>query len=347
MKEYNGSGLTPLFYSEISSSYMLYDIFKSHKQIAIELIKELFHLQPEEIIVDRECPYHKKGSIDIFIDFSHNGQRNALLIEVKVHDYLSATDGQISTYYKAVDEDGAYAKVYFLYLTQFTQENDFQGIATPKTIDEAIKGKELIKDQFLHITWNQMHTFLAKHNGIMTDEQKLIVSLNRRWISQQCATDLENNKMDVGERGLEDYFPDLKIDIKEYLPFGTEVYENKRRIWRLDIASLEQEQCDAVFNVIKAHSESNAVNKLKQYKTEELTLQAAKDYLTQMAQSIGDWKLISFYANLFLLADKTSFLKLNGTGARGFSIKLEIQGKGEISLCTIYRNKTIDFSLKR
>jgi len=40
-------------------------------------------------------------------------------------------------------------------------------------------------------------------------------------------------------------------------------------------------------------------------------------------------------------------LKFNGTGTRGFSIKLEIHGKHEISLCTIYRNKTIDFSLKR
>ncbi len=46
-------------------------------------------------------------------------------------------------------------------------------------------------------------------------------------------------------------------------------------------------------------------------------------------------------------AHKTEYLSLNGTGTSGFSIRVEIKGKGEISLCTLYRNKLIDFSLKR
>jgi hypothetical protein len=50
---------------------------------------------------------------------------------------------------------------------------------------------------------------------------------------------------------------------------------------------------------------------------------------------------------LFRLASEMSHLRLNGTGTRGFSIKLEVLDKGEISLCTLYRNKTVDFSLKR
>jgi len=46
-------------------------------------------------------------------------------------------------------------------------------------------------------------------------------------------------------------------------------------------------------------------------------------------------------------AHKTEYLSLNGTGTSGFSIRVEIKGKEEISLCTLYRNKLIDFSLKR
>lgn len=99
MNEYNGSGLTPLFYSEISSSYMLYDIFKNHEMIVSDLIEKYFNVVPERINVDRERSYPKKGSIDIFIEFMTGTKKHALLIEVKVHDYLSATDGQISTYY--------------------------------------------------------------------------------------------------------------------------------------------------------------------------------------------------------------------------------------------------------
>lgn len=347
MKKYNGSGLTPLFYSEISSSYMLYDIFKTNEKVVSKLILETFNIEPEKIFVDRERSYPRKGSIDIFVEFINAGKKNALLIEVKVHDYLSATDGQINTYFNAVIENNAYEKVYFIYLTQFTAENIFNGITAPKTIDEAKKGKKLIRERFAHISWNQMHSFLSKFYEMMTEEQQLIVSLNRQWILHQCEADLESNKIDVGERGLEDYFYDLNLNIKKTLPFGKEIYENKRKILRIETSTLEDKHLEDVLDVIKALVGSKAINKLKQYTTEELTLQGAKDFLIQNSQSIEDWSLLSFYSKLFLLAEKTSYLKFNGTGTRGFSIKLDIQGKGEISLCTIYRNKTIDFSLKR
>lgn len=347
MNEYNGLGLTPLFYSEIASSYMLYDIFKSHEKIISDFILEQFRVMPDKIIVERERSYPKKGSIDIFIEFLNSGKKHVLLMEVKVHDYISATDGQISTYFNAVVEDGVYDQVYFIYLTQFNAENDFTGIAVPKTIDEAKSGRSLIKERFVHISWEQMHSFLNKHHQNLTKEQQLIVSLNRLWISKQCETDLESNRIDTGERGFGDYFHDIKVDIRDSLPFGQQVWENKREIWRIDVSSLEKDQLDALLRVIKTLSSSNAINKLKQYKTEELTIQGAKDFLTLMAGSIEEWKLIPFYAELFYYTEKTSYLKFNGTGTRGFSIKLEIYGKGEISLCTIYRNKTIDFSLKR
>lgn len=347
MKEYKGSGLTPLFYSEISSSYMLYDIFKNQVQVPVRLIKEFFGLFPEKINVDRERTYPRKGSVDVFIEFINEGKKHALLIEVKVHDYLSATEGQIGTYYNAAVEDGIYDEVYFIYLTQFTEEKDFKGIAVPGTIDEAKKGKELIKEKFLHISWEQMHVFLEGCHELLTEEQQLIVSLNRQWILQQCKTDLENNKVDVGERGLEDYFSDVKTDIRSSLPFGHEVSENKRLIWRIDMSELNEKQFEAILDVIKIYSESNAVNKMKRYKTEESTLMGAKDFLMQISQSVEEWKLLPFYSKLFLIAENTDHLKFYGTGTKGFSIKLEIPGKGEISLCTIYRNKIIDFSIKR
>ena len=345
MKEYKGNGLTPLFFSEITSSYMLYDIFKNHEQIISDLIKGQFNIAPEKIIVERERAYPKRGSIDVFIEFINAGKKHALLIEVKVHDYLSATDGQISAYFNAVVEDSVYDEVYFIYLTQFTDKNSFTDTSAPKTIDEAKKGRALLKERFVHISWEQMHEFLSQYYERLTEEQQLIVSLNRQWMLQQCKSDLEANKIDVGIRGIEEYFSDINIDFDNLS--GTEVSENKRKIWRIDTSTLSRQQLDDVLDVIKKFSESIAINKIKQYKTEELTLQAAKDFLTQMSQSIEDWELLSFYSKLFILAEKTSYLKFNGTGTRGFSIKLEIHGKGEISLCTIYRNKTIDFSLKR
>ncbi len=347
MKEYNGIGLTPIFHSEISSSYMIYDIFDNHKEIVAQLIKYQFNILAENIYVSRECSYNDKGSIDIFIEFTDSGEKCALMIEVKVHDYFSATDGQISTYYNAVVEDGSYRKVYFIYLTQFTEENDFTEITEPKTIIEAKKGKELIKNEFIHISWEQMHSFLAQYYDILTEEQKLIVSLNRQWILYQCRVDLEANKIDVGERGLEDYFFDIKFDIRNVLSFGKEVYENNRQILRIDLSVLDEKQLDIVLDAIKAYTSSNAVNKSKQYKTEDLTLHGAKEFFVNMIQRIEEWKLLSFYSRLFHFAVNESYLKFNGTGSRGFSIKLEIKGKGEISLCTIYRNRIIDFSLTR
>ena len=347
MVDYNGLRLTPLFYSEISSSYMLYDIFENHRDVLSKFVEQTFNVVPVVKFIQRERPYPQRGSIDIFIEFIHRGKEKALLIEVKVHDYLSATYGQIGTYYNAVMEQGVYDEVYFIYLTQFTAENDFTGIAAPKTLDEANRGKQLIKDRFAHLCWGQIHSFLDSVRDKLTEEQRLIVSLNKQWMQEQCKADLESNKIEVGDRGIEDYFVGANIDIRQRLSFGKEVSENKRQIWRIYASSLDEQQLDSVFGVIKVLSTSSTVNKTKKYLTDEQTLVGAKEFLTEMAHSAGEWNVLSFYAKLFMFVETTCYLKFNGTGTRGFSIKVEIQGKGEISLCTIYRNKTIDFSLKR
>ena len=66
--EYDGIKFEPLFHSEISSSYLLQNIFTTHKDIAADFIKEYFDLQADVLSVFREKSYSKKGSIDIFMD---------------------------------------------------------------------------------------------------------------------------------------------------------------------------------------------------------------------------------------------------------------------------------------
>ena len=92
---YSGSELNPLFYSETSSTHLLYDIFNKHKTITAGFIEHYFGEHPEQIVVFREKSYPKKGSIDIFIEFTAKKRKCALLIEAKVHDYLSVSDNQI------------------------------------------------------------------------------------------------------------------------------------------------------------------------------------------------------------------------------------------------------------
>ncbi|CEO24185.1 PD-(D/E)XK nuclease family protein [Paraclostridium sordellii] len=347
MRKYNWEGLTPLFYSEISSSYMLYDIFKKNKTIASELIKKNFKIDAKIQYIKREYSYNKKGSVDIYINFISEGKICELLIEVKVHDYLSATEGQISTYYNAAIEGNKDKQVYFIYITQFTKKDNFEGIILPKTIDEARKGESLIKQNFAHISWKHMHIFLENYYKFMTDEQKLIVSLNRQWITEKCERDLEDKRIDIGERGIENYFSDVNINIQNNLSFGRIISKNNRQIWTIDLSELEEKQLDLVLEVIKSFSQSKSVNKIRKYKTEEATIEAARKFLEKMLLNTDEWQLVGFYSRLFALVENTTYLKFNGTGTRGFSIKLGIENIGEISLCTIFNNKTIEFSLKR
>ena len=347
MQDLSGSGLTPLFHSEITSSYMLFDIFHSHPDVARQLINEIFGIMPENILVQRERAYPKKGSIDVFIEFTSGGERSALLIEVKVHDYLSATGDQIQTYFNAVVADGSYANVFFIYLTQFNEKTAFIDCAAPRTIDEARKGRALIGSRFVHVSWPEMHAFLSGFVPQLTEEQRLMVELQRTWITAQSNADLEENRVDVGIRPLSEYFPDITTDIRILLPFGREVSENRRQIWRVDVAVLDSKGMDTLLTTIGQYIGSARVNRLKQYPTADVTLRAARDFLAELAQGEGDWLSLSFYARLFDLIERCSYVKFNGTGGRGFSIKLDVQGKGEISLCTLNRNRSIDFSMKR
>jgi len=103
---------------------MIYEIFNNHKDIARKFVKNLFGLTvDEDIIVVREKRYPQKGCIDVFLSFNSNGKKVNILIEVKVHDYLSVRFDQIKVLYEAAKEELSDGTIYFIYLTQFNKDN--------------------------------------------------------------------------------------------------------------------------------------------------------------------------------------------------------------------------------
>lgn len=343
---FDGARLTPLFYSELSSSHLLYDIFNGYPEITIALIKHCFSVDAEQVMVTRERNYPKKGSIDIFIEFKEGSRKCALLLEVKVHDYLSVTDHQIETYYKAVMEDEHYDQVYFIFLTQFNDQAVFENIVRPKSIAEASRGKELIGDRFCHLSWEEMHSFLGQYKSHLNRERRLMLDLQHSWVTDKSRADLSGNEVETGERSLEDYFGDIKEALSLLKPLGEKYSQNNRLKLRIETSRLIEGQLNDLLKGIKMLSGSGKINRKKRFRNEELTVQAAEDFLSELAIN-REWKLLGFYASLFEYAYKTDYLRFNGTGTSGFSIRADIEGKGEISMCTLYRNKVVDFSLKR
>ncbi len=343
---YDGSALTPIFHSEISSTHLLFDIFEKHKDITATFLKEFFNLTAEIQLVFREKAYSNRGTIDLFISFKTNNQKCALLIEAKVHDYTSVSDNQISTYYHAVKEEGRYDRIYFIYLTQYNEKTDFGDAVKPRSLDEAAKGKNLIGDYFLHLTWMDVHSFLEKHWTKLTKEQQLMIDLHRSWIIEKGRTDLATNVVEVGERSLNDYLGDVSESLKILEPYGKKVLDKKTLKLSIDLTTLDDVKLDAVYKAIRNLADREPVNRKREFQTDEATMQAAAEFLSEMAINY-EWDLLRFYTGLFHFAFETSFLRLYGTGTRGFSIKLDVVDKGEISLCTLWRNKHIEFQLKR
>ena len=343
---YDGNGLTPIFHSEISSSHLFFDIFDKHKDIAAAFLKEYYGLDATNLLVFREKSYQKKGSIDLFITFNTENRKCALLIEAKVHDYSSVTDYQISTYYNAVQEDQSYDDIYFIYLTQFNKKTEFGDAVQPRSLVEAARGRELIGNHFIHLTWIDVHAFLEKYWSKLTKEQQLMVDLHRSWIVEKGRTDLAANVVDVGERSLEDYLGDVSPALTELHALGEEVKESGRLKLRIDLTRLNDAERDVVYNSIHSLANSTSVNRKKEYQTDESTLMAVAEFLSELATNY-EWDLLRFYTGLFHLAHETRYLRLYGTGSRGFSVKLDVRDKGEISLCTLWRSKQVELSLRR
>ena len=94
-------------------------------------------------------------------------------------------------------------------------------------------------------------------------------------------------------------------------------------------------------------ADSNNIDKKVKQATRDDTLLAAKEFLKSLSENEENWHLLSFYSSLFNFVNSTDYLLLYGTGTRGFSIKVNIKRKGIISMCTLWANKKIDFSIKR
>ncbi len=349
LQQYEWDRINPIFHSELSSSFLLSDIFQMHKEITAKFIEGQFSVPADSIVVKREHLYQNIGSIDIFMTFRSEGKEYALFLEVKVHDYGSAKSDQISRYCQAGLHDERYEGIFFVYLTQFNEKTDFTNKARPLVLfEESRYGKKLLQNRFSHLSWEEMHEFLDTYDHALTEEQQLLRSLQKQWILQKSRKDLEEKDIqNLGNRGLADYFPDVTLDITQELPFGEAVEKNRRAKWIVTLQGLQEEQLAKVLSVIKSYIESNAVNTVKEYSTEDKTLQEAKTFICELVQQVDTWTLASFYTQLFSLAEQTSYIHFYGTGTRGFSMKVDILGKGEISLCTIYRNKKLEFSLRR
>ena len=182
MSNTEGLKYTPLFHSEISSSYLIHEIFNEHDEIAREFLKKFLGIEitNETVSIKREHNYKGEGSIDLFIRFNSRDRETHVLIEVKVHDYKSATKGQIPRYYHAAKEAFPEADIYFIYLTQFNEVDTpiANDISTPPTIEEYNRSKNIIDKQKLkHICWESFHEFLNHFSDTLSKEETLMVNL--------------------------------------------------------------------------------------------------------------------------------------------------------------------------
>ena len=354
MQEDDGLKFTPLFHSEISSSFLIYEIFNNHKEIRKSFLNQFLNLniRHDDISIKREQSYKGKGSIDLFLDFENSGIETHILIEIKVHDYSSTEPGQIRKYYEAALERMAEGDVYFIYLTQFNEKNcpNSLNIASPPTLQEFEESKHYLRkynNKLTHINWTQFHDFIKPFNKLFSNEEKQMISLQEKWMNGKTIHDIEENTIDVGERSISEYFGDIASSLQEDLPFGKEKSIDKRLLYTILLAKRDRKELDKVFLLIEKYSHSENIDKTFENNTGEITLSAAKDFLSELVQDENNWILLNFYASLFDFANTTKHVILNGTGTKGFSIKVKTLKKGEISLCGLRRNKTVEFSLRR
>jgi len=146
-----------------------------------------------------------------------------------------------------------------------------------------------------------------------------------------------------GERGLEYYFRDIDIDLIDRLSFGRKAGNSLL----VNLKDSTQQQRNQLLETIRQFVESRSISRTRAERKER-AFQGAKDLMRNLALNEVDWNLLSFYSSLFDFINSREYLQLEGTGAKGFSIMVAIEGKGRLSLCTIWTNKhAIEFKIKR
>ena len=350
LEKYDGLGLTPFFYSEVSSSYMIYSIFRNHRTIAQAFVKEAFGLDaPDALDIQRERNYEGKGVVDLILSWADGDCPVDVLIEVKVHDFLSATQDQIKTYFDAAILENQGGAVFFVYLTQFSRASwsESSSAALPDSIREFERSESRIgANKLRHLTWHEFHEFLRPFRTQLSAEEQLIVGLLECWMEAQIKHDLEVNSVEVGGRSVADFFGTSAPDVQNELPFGKICNRNNRRILEVDLAACMTGQHESVLRVIKELAMSDTVDKTIRRDSEAVTIDIARNFLGGLAANKAQWKLVTFYSSLFDFANSSKHVLLNGQS--NFSIKVNVRGHGDISLCTLRTRKHIlEFSLLR
>jgi len=350
MNKLDGIKLEPLFYSEINSSFILKSVLEEDK-IASDFIKHFLGIEVTVLTVSREQPYTDVGSIDLFIRFKDARDRKcALIIEVKVHDYLSATKDQINRYYEAVTNDNKYQDVYLIYLTQFNDKNlqVADSISRPNTLtnfESLLSAYPNKSDHFEHINWIEVHTFLDKHIDQLSPELKLMLYLQKIWILKQIDHDKEGHKVRTGKRQFADLFDGL--DPRSIFPELKS--HNQKGKEKLDINMLQctRQELDDLFTFIVDVTSSASLISKHSRKSNANTIEAAKRFLEELSNDPSKYKILGFYAKLFDYVLATDHIQLNGTGRMGFSIIADHVNIGKISICTILAVHKLSFSLVR
>lgn len=342
----------PIFHSEVSNSYILYEVLQADKQIASKFISSIIKKEVNgEIKVNRETRIADSGNIDLFIETRIDGKDAKILIECKVHDYISTTSNQIFRYYDSATSIYPNHDIYFIYLTQFSEQNiiSFSEISTPPTIDEFKNAQRTVNqnDKLFHCNWLEIHNIFRNDLDKLNPELQHIKMLQKKWIQAKTRKNAGEQIVDTGNCEISSYLPDVEFDISERLEFGRKKNISGREIWEIDLQSRSLNELNEVVSVIDDLSKSNQIVPFSDATTPEDTNTAIQQFLTNLIET-NEWNLISFYSNLIALCSKSSHLKLNGSGVRGFSILTKVNNKGQISLCTLWITKhTVEFGLKR
>ncbi|MDH7514175.1 MAG: hypothetical protein QHH14_14620 [Clostridiales bacterium] len=353
LTEHDWEQLTPLFWSEISSSYMISDIFARHKEILVDFLRSFLGipsqaLREDKLQVERERNYPGRGHIDVFVSSTRDF---CVLMEVKVHDFASARARQLGEYIKAAVDNRPVdlsKDIYLVYLTQFSPANYTPATPreTPPSIIEFAAAHQLFSREvknMVHMNWGQFHSFMEAYLSRLTPAEKLIIELQRKWIEGKDKADREKFRKKKGERALSYYLKDIDATSFEYLEFGTR-REDKLFI---PIRNLSKERRVKLIDLLTAMVESQSINKISLTKNDS-AIEAVNGFMDRLKGRKEDQELVLVYEDLFNLANSRQYLQLLGTGKEGFSINAMIKRKSKLSLFTIYTSRhEIEIRLRR
>ncbi|QNB45490.1 hypothetical protein BR63_03645 [Thermanaerosceptrum fracticalcis] len=354
---FNPEELTPIFHSEISSSYILMEFLRQGenclKFLAYMYKKGLGPLNPQNYRVEsieREKMYKGKGAIDIYIRLKHaSGRSIIVLIEVKVHDYDSYKFNQIGTYFEAARESEDSQDIYFIYLTQFNKQcfQDKTDVSQPGTVEEFRGAETDYPGRIAHVSWPDFYAFIDEKIATITPTLEHLVILQRTWITDKIKRDLAKYAVNTLDREFGYYFPNTQQRMQELKELGEEKAKRGAKVLEIDLKKLSADEVMKIAEVIEHYADSKDVERKASYVTGEDTLNAVRKFLGELVLRPENWSLLSFYFRVFSIFQTRSYLLLNGTGSQGYSVKLKTVTAREISLCTLWKNHVIDFRLAR